>query len=442
MTLAGQSSPAFIEAVSLRWCYSILGYLLLPLLYLRLWWRSLALPAYRQRWRERLALYRSAQLPESSSSCVIFHAVSVGEVHAAEPLVNAFRKAHPGISIVVTTSTPTGSERVRKLFGNAVTHVYLPWDLPGAIKRFLDHFNPVLMVLMETELWPNLLHACRKRGCRTALVNARLSARSMRGYQRLGSLTWFMLADLDLVAAQSSADAERFVTLGLLQNKLKVSGSLKFDVCMDTGQIGQGDLFKHGLSGRPVWIAASTRDGEEAKVLKAFGEAIRHLPDLLLVLVPRHPERFDAVAREAEAKGFSVSCYSKGGMPAADTEILLGDTMGQMAFYYALADCAFVGGSLVDTGCQNIIEPALLALPVLTGPSRFNFQAVSDAMLEAGGLFIVKDEHELCTEVVRLLQNETERLAAGRAALEVARYNQGATARVCALLGKLLPSPK
>jgi 3-deoxy-D-manno-octulosonic-acid transferase len=423
----------------LRFCYSLLGYLLLPLLFLRLLWRSVRVPAYRQRWRERLGYYGTCQPPRSP--CVVFHAVSVGEVHAAQPLIEAFRAARPDFGIVLTTTTPTGSDRVRALFGDSVTHIYLPWDLPGPVHRFLGFCKPSLVVLMETELWPNLLAGCQRHGCRAVLVNARMSEKSMHGYKKLGSMTLDMLGALRTVAAQSADDARRLAALGFPETRIEVTGSLKFDVRLDQDKIARGRAYRKALDNRPVWIAASTREGEDQKVLKAHALARRENPDLLLVLVPRHPERFALAAQLSVAMGMPTLRYSEGGSPGPDTSVLVGDTMGDLAFYYALADVAFVGGSLVNTGCQNVIEPAALGLPVLTGPSRFNFQAISDAMLDAGALFEVKDEEALAGMVGRLLADRKMREASTNAALAVAAANQGATARVCTLVLDNLPIP-
>jgi 3-deoxy-D-manno-octulosonic-acid transferase len=423
----------------LRWCYSILGYLLLPLLLLKLLWRSLRLPAYRQRWHERLGYYGRISPP--GSPCVVFHAVSVGEVHAVRPLINAFRASRPDASIVLTTTTPTGSDRVRALFGDSVTHVYLPWDLPGPVSRFLRFCKPSLLILMETELWPNLLAGCRQQGCRAILVNARLSEKSMRGYQRFRSLTSAMLHDINAIAAQSPDDARRLAALGFPESAIEVTGSLKFDVSLDEDQISRGRQYRHALGTRPVWIAASTREGEEQKVLKAHALALEKMPDLLLVLVPRHPERFALAAQLAEEQGMQAHRFSAGGTTQSDNSVLVGDTMGDLAFYYSLADVAFVGGSLVNTGCQNVIEPAALGLPVLTGPSRFNFQTISDAMLAAGALIEVENEQSLAENVCRLVADGDLRRDSASAALAVAAANQGATSRVCNLVLASLPTP-
>jgi 3-deoxy-D-manno-octulosonic-acid transferase len=410
-----------------------LTYLALPLVLLRLLWRSRLAPQYRQRLNERLAWYPSSSNANESGS-IIFHAVSVGEVHAAQPLIDAVLRARPGLRVIVTATTPTGSERVRKLFGNRVEHVYLPYDLPGAVQRFLTTFSPALLVLLETELWPNLIHYSHRRDCAIILANARLSARSQKDYLRFASLARSMLQNIDLVLAQSAEDGARFVELGLDSTRLQINGTLKFDVAVDTGKVQKAKAFKARLDGRPVWIAASTREGEESKVLRAFALALQRLPSLLLVLVPRHPERFAETHQLAGQLGYRALRYSTGAVVTPDTQVLVGDTMGDMQFYYSLGDLAFVGGSLVDTGCQNIIEPAVLGLPILTGPSLYNFQAVSDLLLAAGGMEVVADADALGLRASELLQAPQLLSTMGDNARSVVAANQGATTRLCRII--------
>ncbi len=416
-----------------RTVYNFLTYLALPLVLLRLLWRSRKAPGYRRRWRERLGWY-SHQTMLAPGPTLILHAVSVGEVHAAQPLIEQILAARPGLNVVVTTSTPTGSARVEKLFGKRVYHVYLPYDLPGAVQRFLSKFSPTVLVLLETELWPNLLQACERVGCKVILANARLSPKSQRSYLRVAVLTQIMLQSMDTVAAQASADGDRFITLGLDPRKLQINGTLKFDVAVNQYQLEQAQVLKSTWAGRPVWIAASTREGEENKVLQAFASVLRQLPHALLVLVPRHPERFHEALTLAELAGFNAQQFSTAMPITLATQVLVGDTMGDMAFYYGLADLAFVGGSLINTGCQNIIEPAAMGLPILTGPSLFNFQAVSELLLTAGGMETVADAETLGARVAALLQHTTVAREMGKKALEVVAANQGATARLCKLI--------
>lgn len=424
----------FWKTVS-RTLYTLLTYAALPLILLRLLWRGRKAPAYRQRWRERLALYPpSHSLPASAVPSVLFHAVSVGEVHAAQPLIEMLLEARPALTIVVTCTTPTGSARVQQLFGARVQHVYLPYDLPGFMRRLLRHFHPALIVLLETELWPNLLQQCRAQGVAVILANARLSERSFQRYRKHAVLSASMVQALDTVVAQAAADGERFVALGLPTARLQVNGSLKFDVAIAAAKVEAGQQLKASWQGRPVWIAASTREGEDVKVLHALRLALQQQPDLLLVLVPRHPERFGEAAAQAADAGFVVQRFSAGGALTADCQVLVGDTMGDMYFYYALADIAFVGGSLVETGCQNLIEPAALGLPVLSGPSLYNFQAVSDLLRQADAQIVVADAEELAAQLVRLCAHPEEARALGQRARAVVAANQGATARLCQLI--------
>jgi len=422
----------------LRWCYALLTYLLCPFALVRLLWRSRRQPAYRLRWRERFGFY--AKPREPAAITVVFHAVSVGEVHAAKPLIDAFVAARPDCRIVVTCATPTGSARVKHLFGDRVQHVYLPWDLPGATRRFIRYFQPAMLVLLETELWPSLLNASAEAGCQVVLANARLSEKSQRGYARIGGLTRRMLGQLALVTAQSEADGKRFVSLGLNPQTLRINGSLKFDHRMNPELLARARQTRAQFGDRPVWIAASTREGEDAKVLDAFAQAIETEHELLLILVPRHPERFRLAESLAKAQGLRVQCASKGADLLPQTQVLVGDTMGELTYYYALADVAFVGGSLVDTGCQNVIEPAALGLPVLIGPSRYNFQGITDELIEAQALQIVDNSIELGHAVVSLVELPGLRQSMGERAKQVVARNQGATERLCKMLTDLLAS--
>lgn len=417
--------------------YSLLLWLFLPFSLLRLTWKSRHDSAYRRRWRERIAWYGSLAVPAAKPR-VVFHAVSVGEVHAAQPLIEAFMLSHPDHAVLVTTSTPTGSERVHALFGSRVEHAYLPWDLGFAVQRFLERFRPQLLVLLETELWPNLIRSCGACACPVVLANARLSGKSFRAYRRLGSLITHTLEGVAALAAQSESDARHFLSLGFPQERLQVTGSLKFDVRLAPAQLQRAAALRQRWPQRPVWIAASTREGEDAKVLQAYRRVLEVLPDCLLLLVPRHPERFRAAGTLAERQGLAVAYFSAGGDVPAGTHVLVGDTMGDMALYYGLADVAFVGGSLVPTGCQNLIEPASLGLPVLAGPSLFNFRHVSEMLVEAGGMVVVQDPAELAGQVLALLQDEARRGRMGAAALAEVQRNQGATARQLAVLDTCL----
>lgn len=421
-----------------RFFYSSLFYLATPLLILRLLWRALRAPAYLQRWPERFGFYGK----NHDIVSIVFHAVSVGEVHAAEPLIRRLLGRNPALKVLVTTSTPTGSARVTALLGDKVGHVYLPYDYPGAVRRFLQAFSPQLLVIMETELWPNLIHTCRARGVRTLLGNARLSVKSRANYRKVAQLTAGMLQALDRVSAQSQKDSERLQMLGLPADKVLVTGSMKFDLEIDASLWEKARSDSAALQGRPVLVAASTRKAkgvaEESRVLAALEKILKVHHDLLLVLVPRHPERFDAVFELAEEGGF-VTVRRSAALPVQQRhQILLGDTMGEMHYYLGLADIAFVGGSLVPTGCQNIIEPAAIGLPVVTGPSLFNFQAASEQFREAGGMQVVADEEELAAAVIALLGDDNKRQAMAQAARNVVNGNKGATSKNLELISELL----
>ena len=372
----------------LRVAYSLLFYLMIPAILVRLIYRSLKAPAYRDRWGERFGYAPNEPGQRISAPTIWIHAVSVGETQASQPLVEALLANRPSHAIVITTMTPTGSERVKALFGDRVHHAYLPYDLPGAMAKFIRSIDPSLLIIMETELWPNMLHYTRRAGCHCILVNARLSEKSARGYARFAALTRQMLRNLDVIATQGEKDAERFIKLGADGDRVRSVGSLKFHQNQPAAQETDKPEFFHSLQDleRPVLIAASTREGEEEHVLRAFGRCVQETPQLLLVLVPRHPERFDAVAKLCQQNEFTIARRSLEQSVQAESQVLLGDSMGEMPHYFALADIAFVGGSLVDTGCHNVLEPAALGLPVLVGPSQFNFQTICELLEEEGRL--------------------------------------------------------
>ena len=424
-----------------RFTYSIIFYLATPLIILRLLWLAIRSPAYLKRWSERFAYYSSKNTPGKVE--LVFHAVSLGEVHAAVPLINRLLENMPELRILVTTSTPTGSARVKELLNNKVAHVYLPYDYPGAIRRFLLTCDPKLLVIMETELWPNLIHGCSKKETRILLANARLSEKSLRNYEKIPHLANEMMNLLDRVTTQSPQDSLRLQSLGLKNDKITVAGSMKYDMTINAEQLALAQQDKDSLNGRPVLIATSTRsaDGkaEEAKVLNAFKHLLVSHPNLLLVLVPRHPERFNTVHEMVVKQGLSISLRSNEDAIDELHQVFLGDSLGEMQYYLGLADIAFVGGSLVPTGCQNIIEPAALGLPVITGPSLFNFQLVSEQMQEAGGLIVVTDENELVLVADELLKNSDHREHMGRAALATVKVNQGASEKNLRMIKDLLP---
>ncbi|MGX8941828.1 lipid IV(A) 3-deoxy-D-manno-octulosonic acid transferase [Symbiopectobacterium sp. Eva_TO] len=420
----------------LQTLYTILLYLIQPLIWLRLWLRGRKAPAYRSRWSERYGFCAEKVKPNG----IMLHSVSVGETLAAIPLVRALRHRYPSLPITVTTMTPTGSERVRSAFGNDVYHVYLPYDLPCALKRFFDQVNPKLVIIMETELWPNLITELHRRNIPLVIANARLSEHSAAGYKKIGSLTRSILRRTTLIAAQNQEDGERFIDLGLQRSHLAVTGSLKFDISVTPELAARAvALRRQWASRRPVWIATSTHEGEEAIILAAHRELLNRFPNLLLILVPRHPERFPTTQALTQSLGFSYTLRSSGEVPATDTQVVIGDTMGELMMLYGIADIAFVGGSLVERGGHNPLEPAAHAIPVLMGPHTFNFKDICLKLSEAGGLITVKDADSIVKEVNSLLTDEDYRLYYGRHAVEVLHQNQGALQRLLTLLEPYLP---
>jgi 3-deoxy-D-manno-octulosonic-acid transferase len=430
-----------------RLLYTVIYACLLPAILLRLLWRSRLAPVYRQRWLERFGFFAaptfSTSTQDRNNPVVWLHAVSVGETLAAAPLIKQLQKNYPQWQWVVTTTTPTGSERVRALFGDSVFHVYAPYDLPFFIRQFLQHTQPQLLIVMEAELWPNLLHCCHQKNITTVIANARLSEKSARGYKKIVPLTRTMLHDVSHIAAQQQADGERFVQLGLDRKKLTVTGSIKFDLDIDTSTQQKAALLREQWSNsntRPVWLAASTHLGEDAVLLAAFAQLKKTFANLLLVLVPRHPERFDSVAQQCSAAGFSVVRRSNNTAPTRDTDIVLGDTMGELLAFYGAADIAFVGGSLVPVGGHNLIEPAAWACPIISGSHLFNFADIAKLLQENHALTLADNTDDIATVIAAWLNDDDARKNAGERAKTVADNNRGALNKLCDLIGKLEPT--
>ena len=421
-----------------RTLYTALFYLGLPLVAIRLWLRARKAPAYAKRIGERFTL----GMPTLQPGGIWVHAVSVGESIAAAPMIRALLERYPALPITVTCMTPTGSERIQALFANEarIQHCYLPYDLPCAAARFLDRVQPRLAVIMETELWPNHIHQCAKRGIRVALANGRLSQRSAKGYGRFSKLTAPMLAEMSLLAVQTAAEAQRFRDLGARPETVEVTGSIKFDLTIDPQLLQRAAELRSQWQAqdRPVWIAASTHEGEDEVVLDAHRRLLGRHPDALLILVPRHPERFNSVFDLCQREGFATVRRSTGANVDAQTSVLLGDTMGELLFLYALADSAFVGGSLVPNGGHNLLEPAALAKPVLSGPHLFNFLDIAAQLREAGALAEVDDAEGLAVEVQRLFELPRDAQRMAEAGLAVMRRNQGALQRLLDGLARLI----
>ncbi|MDX6019222.1 lipid IV(A) 3-deoxy-D-manno-octulosonic acid transferase [Scandinavium sp. V105_16] len=420
----------------MEFLYTTLLYLIQPLVWLRLLLRSRKAPAYRKRWAERYGFCKNKVLPDG----ILLHSVSVGETLAAIPLVRALRHRYPSLPITVTTMTPTGSERALSAFGKDVQHVYLPYDLPGAMNRFFNTTRPKLVIVMETELWPNMVAALHKRKIPLVIANARLSERSAKGYGKLGKFMRRLLSRITLIAAQNEEDGNRFLSLGLKRNQLAITGSLKFDISVTPELAARAiTLRRQWAPHRQVWIATSTHDGEEKIILEAHKKLLETFPNLLLILVPRHPERFADARELVQKEGMTFTLRSTGEIPTTATQVVIGDTMGELMLLYGIADLAFVGGSLVERGGHNPLEPAAHAIPVLMGPHTFNFKDICAKLQQDDGLITVTDTDTLVKEVSTLLTDEDYRLWYGRHAVEVLHQNQGALARLLQLLQPYLP---
>lgn len=420
-----------------RILYSLVFYLLVPFICLRLLWRSRRVPAYRRRWRERFGV---VPRPDPGREVIWVHAVSVGETIAAVPLVRRLQERYPDALIAVTTTTPTGSERAGALLGDSVYHSYAPYDLPDALARFLARLQPRLLIVMETELWPNLVHACARRDIPVVLANARLSQKSAAGYRRFAALTARMLSELTWVAAQHEDDGARFLALGLPAARLQVTGNIKFDFAIRDEQRRQAQALAEqwrGADARPVWLVASTHKGEDEIILDAFARALARVSNLLLVLVPRHPDRFEQVAALCRARDHRTARRSRAEIPDAATQVLLGDTMGELAVFFGACDIAFVAGSLVPVGGHNLLEPAAWGVPVLSGPVLFNFAEASALLQQADALTLCENADEIADAVVKLVENPEQRSRQGAAARAVVDANRGALARLMTLIERL-----
>lgn len=430
-----------------RWTYTLLLCLLLPFALLKLVWRAFRQPEYLRHVPERFGFYRN---PRPDQPLIWLHAVSVGETRATAPLVALLRLRYPQHRILMTHTTPTGREAGEQLFGNDVLRCYLPYDLPGAMARFLDHFQPRVGLLMETELWFNLIAACEQRGVPLMLVNARLSERSARGYARLGKLVEEGLGRLTRIAAQTEDDAQRLRELGA--REVAVTGNLKFDVTPPPDMQAKGAALRR-LFGqeRPIFLAASTRDGEESLVLDAVAAA--NVPGLLTVIVPRHPQRFNEVAGMIERRGLAFirrsslleaspspqPSPSRGeGAVGQGVQVVLGDSMGEMFAYYAACDVAFIGGSLLPLGGQNLIEACAMGKPVLIGPHTWNFEAVAQSALAAGAALRVEDPAALGAKLRELFADNELRERMSRQALAFSGSHSGASERVMAVIEETL----
>jgi 3-deoxy-D-manno-octulosonic-acid transferase len=416
--------------------WRVIVYLLLPYALGNLIWRALRYRAYWYRWPERFGFVTPIELKRT----LWVHAVSVGEVRSAAPLVNALVARYPQHRVVVTTMTPTGSQQVKELFDGRVSHCYVPYDFPDAVRRFFDRIRPEVAVIAETEFWPNIFAECGRRRIPLLLVNGRVSQASLRGYLRVPNIARGMLANADLLCAQTKVDAQRLRNLGAPENLVHITGNLKFDVELPEQLLEEARALRSQWGGeRPVWIAASTHAGEERKVLDAFAQLAPRFPRLLLVLVPRHPERFQAVARLCRQRGHAVALRSRTPreLPPG-TDVLVGDTMGELQRLYAAADVAFIGGSLVPHGGQNLLEACAVRVPVMFGPHMFHFEEISAMALERGAARQVLDVPGLAAAVALYFDQPELRRAAGNAAHTLVTDNRGALERTLRLVAAAL----
>ncbi|MDR8401731.1 lipid IV(A) 3-deoxy-D-manno-octulosonic acid transferase [Paraburkholderia sp. USG1] len=435
----------------LRTVYHALWWIIAPLAVLRLMIRSRKERGYREHIGERFG-YSRGRLPEDNAPLIWVHAVSVGETRAAQPLIEALMKARPDARILLTHMTPSGRATGEQIFGDRVLRSYLPYDMPHAVRRFLRAWRPSLGLVMETEVWPTLIDECHRADVPLVLTNARMSARSYKRAAKFGSATKDVFGGFARVLAQSPSDAERLTALGA--RNAAVLGNLKFDMTTPPELAARGHAWRAAIGTRPVWVAASTREGEEELVLQAF--AALGIDDALLILVPRHPQRFNEVAGLVEKAGLrlerrsawapdakvaSAAATASGGLPAlpGGVNVLLGDSMGELGAYYAASDLAFIGGSLLPLGGQNLIEACAVGVPVLIGPHVFNFtQATADAVA-AGAAVQVQDPADLAQALRELFGDKARRLAMSGAASAFAARHRGATARTVDVLMALLP---
>jgi 3-deoxy-D-manno-octulosonic-acid transferase len=422
----------------LRILYVVLIYLLAPIVILLEGWKSLWNPEYRGRLRQRLGFVP----PQPRPGCLWVHAVSVGEVQAAAGLIRELRRRAAGLEVVITTVTPTGAQRARALFGSDARHCYLPYDLPGAVRRFLDRIQPRVAIIVETEIWPTLYHELGRRRIPLVMASARVSVRSVERYRRMAALSRETLSHGILIGAQSAADARRFRAIGAAPERVRVTGNVKFDLEVPQAAIDAGREFRSRCAAsRPVWIAGSTHEGEEDAALAAHAIIRKRHPAAMLILVPRHPQRFDAVRGLLRKRGHAYAQRSSGELPGAKDEVFLVDTLGELQLFYAAADVAFVAGSLVPIGGHNLLEPAALGLPILSGPHTQNAQDVAELLVQAGAVRIVRSREELAQRVADYFDDPLRARQDGATGQEAIAQNRGAVDQIVAMVLPLL-SPR
>ena len=415
----------------MRTAYSAIFYLLTPFILLRLLWRSIKAPDYRLRWRERFACYDKSY----PQNVIWFHAVSVGEAEAVFPLVRHLQTQFPQAKFLITTTTPTGSARVRAVLGQTVEHVYLPYDLPIIIRRFMRCFKPMLAVIMETEIWPNLFSACGENNIPLYVINARLSEKSACGYLKLPSLIHPVLANIKQVAAQTQEDANRFIAIGAKPEQVAVVGNIKFDLEIPEEIIEEGQQLKASVfNQRFVWLVASTHNGEEQTFMDIYKELKPTIPELLLLIVPRHPERFTEVGELCGQNKLAVVTRTSKQPCKPNTDVYLADTMGELKMLYATADIAFIGGSMVPVGGHNLLEAAAIGVPVLFGPYMANFKEIADKVLSHNAAIQCQDNAAIVKAIQALYSDSNYRnllITKGKAFVQT---NRGAIEKLCVML--------
>lgn len=425
---------SFIKDIRVRFIYILLLYIGLPFLYLRAWWRSRRHPDARARLMERFGFYKNAR-----PQVIWLHAVSMGETIAALPLIRAVQAAYPDYPLLITSMTLTGAAYVKSTLGETVHQAYLCYDYPGAATRFLAAYRPVIGIVMETEIWPNVFLACHEAKVPLCLLNARLSEKSAAGYARFPALTRETLNHIQLIAAAAESDAKRFIALGANPENVTVSGNIKYDLTVPDTLVEQAAAWRaENAPQRFVWVAASTHEGEESIMLEAHALLRKHIPNALLILVPRHPERFDHIDAMSRAR-FETIRRSRQKTCTPDAAVYLGDTMGELLWMYAVCDAAFVGGSLIPRGGHNILEPAALAKPVLSGPHVFNFETIVADFKAVQAVTIVNDASQLAQALLLWAQDEALSQAQGQRGQAIVIEKRGALQRQLKVINTLLP---
>ena len=422
----------------MRILYTTLFYLLLPFILFRLYWRGFKAPEYRKRWKERLALY-SKKYPKG---VIWIHAVSVGEAEAVFPLVKQLQVECPAERFLITCTTPTGSARIQAVLRDTVSHVYLPYDLPIVVKRFFAVFKPKIAIIMEKEIWPNLYMQCAKNNIPLIIINARLSANSAKGYKKIPGLIKPALANVSWIATQTKEDKARFIEIGAKADGIESLGNLKFDLVIDSHIIQQAQQIKQeSFASRFVWLIASTHENEEDVFLEIYPQLKQEIPELLLLIVPRHPERFNTVKQLVE-KGQLTVCMRSTGLPCtAETDVYIADTMGELKVLYGVADVCFAGGSMVPVGGHNILEPAAMGVPVLFGPHMINFKEISHNVLALAAAIQCHSKDQIITALVQLYNDPDYRNNLAFKAKDFVVQNQGATLKTSKMIKKILAKP-